>query len=111
MTRSPLLESDQALRQIVDRLIPVFQPVKIYLFGSRARGDSGPDSDYDIMMLINKADLPKYKLAQQAQRALWGLVVGADVLVLTLGEFEEASTVVCSLSSTVLREGKELYAA
>ena len=63
------------------------------------------------MVVVANAHEPKYKLAQHAQRALWGLLNGADVLVLTRSEFEESSTVICSLPATVLREGKELYAA
>ena len=27
---------------------------KIVLFGSRARGDNAPDSDYDLMLVLNK---------------------------------------------------------
>ena len=105
------LNQNTALKNIVDRLVKAFAPEVIYLFGSTARGDKGPDSDYDIMVIVSESDKPKYQLARHAQRALWGLPNGADVLVLTRKEFDEARTVICSLPSTVLREGKELYAA
>lgn len=108
---APHLEKDAVLREIVQRLITEFQPEVIYLFGSVARGQAGPDSDYDIMVVVPNASEPKYRRAQKAQRALWGVSKGADVLVLTRAEFDEARAVVCSLPATVLREGKELYAA
>ena len=43
--------SDPILAEIVRRLVEAYRPERIYLFGSVARGDAGPDSDYDIMML------------------------------------------------------------
>jgi hypothetical protein len=40
------------LGEIVRRLIKAYEPDRIYLFGSTARGDSGPDSDYDLMVVV-----------------------------------------------------------
>lgn len=111
MKKTSLLKTDPILAEMVERLVQEFHPLRIFLFGSRARGDAGPDSDYDLMVVISSSTQAKYKLAQAAQRALWGTSHGADVLVLTHAEFEESSTVICSLPSTVLREGKELYVA
>ena len=37
---------------MVRRLVEAFDPVAIYLFGSRARGDAGEDSDYDLMLVL-----------------------------------------------------------
>jgi hypothetical protein len=42
--------SDAALSEVVRRLVEAYRPERIYLFGSVARGDAGPDSDYDIMV-------------------------------------------------------------
>ena len=105
------LSTDALLKEIVDRLVKAFRPETIYLFGSVARGQAGPDSDYDLMVVVSSSDEPKYRRAVRAQQALWGVAGGADVLVLTRTEFEESREVICSLPATVLREGKELYAA
>ena len=43
---------DPILVSIVDRLIGIYHPERIYLFGSAARGEAGPDSDYDIMIVV-----------------------------------------------------------
>ena len=40
---------DPRIAEMVRRLVEVYQPVRIYLFGSAARGDAGPDSDYDFI--------------------------------------------------------------
>ncbi len=42
---------DPILIDIVRRLVEAYHPEHIYLFGSRARGEAGPDSDYDILVM------------------------------------------------------------
>ena len=59
---------------------------------------------------MSHSDEPGYRRAQQAQEALWGIWVAADVLVLTHEEFDRRKDVKNSLPETVLAEGKELYA-
>lgn len=39
---------DAAIKEITRRLVDFYHPVRIYLFGSAARGDGGPDSDLDF---------------------------------------------------------------
>ena len=48
--------SDAALSEVVRRLVEAYRPERIYLFGSVARGDAGPDSDYDIMVVVPDDD-------------------------------------------------------
>ena len=106
-----ILERDPKLRLMVERLVGAFQPESIYLFGSVARGDAGPDSDYDLMVIVPVSEEPPYRRAQHAQEVLWGIWTAADVLVLTRAEFESRRTVTTSLAATILAEGKTLYAA
>jgi predicted nucleotidyltransferase len=96
---------------MVDRLVVALSPERIYLFGSQARGDAGPDSDYDLLVVISTSTLPRYRRDQAAFEALLGIGVAKDVLVLTHDEFERERQVVCSLPATVEREGVLLYAA
>ncbi len=108
---NPLLEEDPVLREIVKRLVTAFQPEYIYLFGSKARGEGGPDSDYDLLVVVSDSAEPPYRRAQRAQEVLWGVWAAADVLVLTREEFESRRAVRSSLATTVLAEGEVLYAA
>jgi predicted nucleotidyltransferase len=105
------VESEPILAEMVRRLVTEFQPDRIYLYGSRARGEAGPDSDYDLMLVVSASQAPRYRRDQQAFRALCGLGVPKEVIVLTKAEFEAGRKVVCSLPATVLREGRLLYAA
>lgn len=107
----PILDQDSKLSEIVQRLVDALEPERIYLFGSRARGDAGADSDYDVLVVVSHSDIPAHRRDQWAYRALKGIGVAKDVLVWTREEFESRSSVVSSLPATVLREGRLLYAA
>ena len=106
----PILEKDPKLAEIVRRLVEAYQPERIYLFGSKARGEEGPDSDYDLLVVVPDSQDPPYRRAQDAQEALWGIWTAADVLVLTREEFESRSSVRTSLTATAQAEGRVLYA-
>ncbi len=102
---------NSVIENMVQRLVAGFSPERIYLFGSQARGDAGPDSDYDLLVIVRTSALPRYRRDQAAFEALQGVGVAKDVLVLTHDEFERQRAVVCSLPATVEREGVLLYAA
>lgn len=79
---NPILQSDNCLAEIVRRLVKTFNPVRIYLFGSKASGESGQDSDYDLMVLVNDEEAtPAIRPSRKAYEALRGTGVAADVLV------------------------------
>lgn len=48
----PRIDHPKELDRVVRRLVETFDPVAIYLFGSRARGDAGKSSDYDLMLVL-----------------------------------------------------------
>jgi predicted nucleotidyltransferase len=105
-----VLEHDPALAEIVRRLVEALRPDRIYLFGSRARGEAGPDSDYDLMVIVPTSDLPGYRRDQLAYRALLGMGVAKDVVVWTREEFDRRARVPASFPATIVREGRLLYA-
>ena len=107
----PLPHNDPALAEIIRRLVEAYQPERVYLFGSKARGDTGPDSDYDIMVLVPDAASHERRRSRLAYRCLWGTGAAADVLVWTRSNFEARSHLRASLPATVLREGRLVYAA
>ena len=64
--------TDELLQEGVRRILSAGSPLKIILFGSRARGTARPDSDLDLL-IIEESDLPRYKRAVRYLRALVGL--------------------------------------
>jgi predicted nucleotidyltransferase len=107
----PILERDPNLAEIVRRLVAVLRPVRIYLFGSKARGDAGEDSDYDILVLVERPAEPRYRLSQRCLRALRGIPAAVDVVVWDRETFDARLHLRASFSATVAREGRLLHAA
>jgi len=102
---------DALLDQIVRRLVEAYEPQKIYLFGSRARGDSDSESDYDLMVVVPDDAPPDRTKSRLAYECLWGTRAASDVLVWRKSDFEGRLHLKASLPATVLREGRLLYAA
>ncbi|WP_148231202.1 nucleotidyltransferase domain-containing protein [Desulfobacca acetoxidans] len=102
---------DIILEEIIRRLIESYEPLRIYLFGSQARGDSGPDSDYDLMVIVPDNAPTERRRSRLAYHSLWGIGTAADILVWTQSAFDSRTHLVASLPATILREGKLLYAA
>lgn len=106
-----LAAEDPSLAEIVRRLVAAYQPQRIYLFGSRARADGGRDSDYDLMVVVADDAPPEHRRSRLAYQALRGTGTAADVLVWTREAFESRLPLRASLPSTIVAEGRLLYAA
>lgn len=101
----------EVLREIVQRLVVALKPEQIFLFGSYAYGKPNKDSDVDLLIIISHSDEPSYRRARWAYRALRGILIPTDVIVITKEEMQRKRAVRSSLVSQVLREGQLLYEA
>ncbi len=93
---------------IVRRIVQTAQPEKIILFGSRARGDARPDSDFDLLV-IKESDEPRHRRDAPLYVAVADLPVEVEVMVYTPQEVEEWSQVPQAFITTAVREGKVVY--
>ena len=107
----PPTAEDLVLGEVVRRLCEVYHPLRIYLFGSAARGDAGPDSDYDLMIVVPDDAPPALRDCRLGYQALRGLGIAKDILVWTRDEFDKRLHLKASLPSAVVEEGRLLYAA
>ncbi len=105
------LRDDPALAEIVRRLVEAYRPERVYLFGSKARGDAGPDSDYDLLLVVPDDAPPERRASRLANEVLWGAGGAADVILWTRTAFDRRARVPASLPATVLREGSLVHAA
>jgi hypothetical protein len=48
----PTIPAPPALRHFLDVLGKTIQPIEVWLFGSRARGENRPDSDWDVLAVV-----------------------------------------------------------
>ena len=103
------LSEDPILQEIVRRIVEVANPDRIILFGSRARGDARPDSDYDILIIGPSDEKSAYRRVCEIYKALWGLKTAEDIVWITPQEIDDWVNVTSHLITRALREGQNLY--
>jgi predicted nucleotidyltransferase len=91
-------------RRIVER----FKPERIILFGSRARGEAGRHSDFDLLILFRTLDNPT-AVSMALYAALWDVRVPKDFVISTTGDFERYRGVVNTIFRAAAREGRTIY--
>jgi predicted nucleotidyltransferase len=92
-----------------DKLIKLYNPVAIYLFGSYAWGHPDEYSDLDFLIVVEKiAD--RYNDLVAGHRALALLEIPKDILLLTRQEFEQDAKDISTIPYKVMRKGKQIYA-
>jgi uncharacterized protein len=96
------------LQVAVQRLVAEACPVKIILFGSQARGDAGPDSDFDLLVVLTTV-VDKRADMVRLREALRPLPVPIDLLVFSRSDLEEWGDVRGTVLYPALREGIVLY--
>jgi len=99
----------EKIQEMVRRIVLGFDPEKIILFGSHARGDAGPDSDADLLVIMRFKKGSRRAQAAEIDLALWGIDLPADVLVFSPEEVEQRRRQVGTIIKPALREGKVLY--
>jgi hypothetical protein len=100
-----------ALRLLVDRLVREFQPARVILFGSRARGDAGPDSDIDLLVVMPDMPEDPWALSAAMRRSVGAIGLGKDFVITDLRRFAERSCLAGTVEEMAAREGVVLHAA
>ena len=83
-TKPPAIKTQIA--RMVKRIVERFDPEKIILFGSQARGDAGPDSDVDLLVVMDVKGC-RFEQGLKIHGALSGISVPVDIIVTTPGDF------------------------
>ena len=97
------------IEEMVRRIVEQFHPEQIILFGSYARGQAGPDSDVDLLVVMPVSG-SKRKIAMEIDLALAGSGLPKDVIVVTPEEVARLRDIVGTIVYPALREGKVMYA-
>ena len=101
---------NEKLEALIQRTAEAVHPLRILLFGSSARGEAGPDSDVDLLVVMPEG-VHRRRTAQFLYRTLRGTGLAFDIVVATPSDLERHKDNVGLIYSTILREGKEVYAA
>ena len=109
--RQPVLkpEVQATIDTAVERLVAEFHPEQIWLFGSYAWGEPRTESDLDLVVVVRESAESYLRRAQRAQMCVYGISMGADIMVPTRAEFERFQTVKSSLTYKIINEGRLLY--
>lgn len=100
--------TEQVKNQIKERLLEKFNPDKIILFGSQARGTADKRSDIDLL-IISELKEDKFTLMDQMRHALLPINYAFDVIVLTQAEFEKDKKYPGTVARYATKEGIILY--
>ena len=103
---------EAVLREIVGRIVDAVHPEKIILFGSGARGEMGPDSDLDFLVIKSNAQRRKTAMAIHAHlHRFRAPLVPVDIIVATPEDMEKHKDTIGLIYRPALREGRVVYAA
>ncbi len=97
------------LKPFLRNLIATIGPSKVILFGSRARGDARPQSDFDLLVISEAFSGVRFNDRHVRVYRLLPRTVEFDVICLTPEEFERRSKTL-SIIGEAAREGVELTA-
>ena len=98
------------LAEIIRRIVEVAKPDKIIMFGSAAKGEMGPNSDVDLLV-IKSGDIHRGHLTEEIYMNLFGVGQAVDVVVVTPEDVERNRDSFALVIYPALREGKVIYAA
>lgn len=102
------MTDEQILHESIRRIRDGFQPCRVILFGSRARGDARPDSDFDLLVLVDEVE-DVHRLAGEIRLALRDLPASFDILVRDKTEWERWARVPVATQHRIAREGRTVY--
>jgi predicted nucleotidyltransferase len=100
----------EAIGYLVQRIIDEVHPLRIFVFGSAAKGMIGADSDVDILVVMPEG-IHRRRTAQLLYRRIRGVGVPFDILVTTPNDLNRHKDNIGLIYRTILQEGKEVYVA
>ena len=102
--------SREVIQEATKRLIEKFDPERVILFGSYARGTADEHSDVDFLVIAgNVQKRNRLCMMTEMDRALGGLGIAKDIVVMTQEEFDEDKDIPETIARYAAREGKLLY--
>ena len=105
-------ESTQKIIDVVkNRLIEIYHPKYIYLFGSYAWGEPDVGSDIDLCIIVDDSELSMTERMRVGFSELWDISVPFDLIVYTENELNDKKDHPSSLPYKILHKGVKLYEA
>lgn len=100
--------TDSDIAWVVERIVALYDPDRIYVFGSYAKGAAHEKSDLDLLV-VRPSELPRRHRGQDVIGVLRNMPIDFDVLFVTPDELAEEVADPYSLLSTVMSSARRLY--
>jgi predicted nucleotidyltransferase len=108
-----MMDFEQTLAQVVEAVRQGYDPERIVVFGSHARGEASPGSDLDLLV-VKRTDAGQVdrivavsRLLREYRRAPYRLAF--DILVQTPEELQSLLEMGDSFTRQIVREGRVVY--
>ena len=95
--------------ELLDAVVEYFRPLRVILFGSAARGDAGPDSDIDLLVILDDEAPPEKLTLGAGYQSRRSYHRAADVIPCREAVFRRKSRIAGTLAYTAAREGQVVY--
>ena len=102
------MTSEAIISTMVDRIVGRFQPSRVVLFGSQARGTAKEWSDVDLLVVMDNVP-NKRRVAVEIRRSLGDIPISKDIVIATPDEITRRGHVVGTVLRAALREGTIVY--
>ncbi len=105
----PALSPDIVPAELLEPVVAYFHPRRIILFGSHARGEAGPDSDIDLLVVVDD-DTPTEKVTLRAgYESRRSYRRAADVIPVRESVFQKKSGIVGTMAFEAAHDGVVVY--
>jgi len=97
------------IRRLLESIVRRWNPHEIWLFGSRARGEATPESDWDLLVIVPDDVTSEDRDPMEIYRAKTGMGVPSDVVLFTRAEFIDDRDTTNTLPYEVSIRGVRVY--
>jgi predicted nucleotidyltransferase len=102
-------QAQSLIREMVDRIVSRFDPERVILFGSYARGSADRDSDVDLLVVLSKIEGSRRRKSVDIRLALHGMGLAKDIVIRTPKELDQEKNIPGSIGRSAELEGRVLY--
>jgi predicted nucleotidyltransferase len=101
--------TNEQIEQVKERLIKIYDPLAIYIFGSYAWGHPTEDSDLDLLVVVDRYKEDRYQDLVSGHKSLIDMDISKDILLYNKEQFEECSVDKTSICNKVITAGKKIF--
>ena len=101
--------TQEKVQSVIRKIVEVGRPTSIILFGSYVRGQTGPNSDLDVLVVVDARVKNCRQESVRIRKALKDISMPMDILVVRSRDLKELRNVPGLVYETVLNEGKVVY--